>query len=325
MEIYVETPREVTIPLPFGFSAVTYTITKNGITSAPANPASQTTTSVNVKVPYAQTIDEGEGIINVSFTMDAIQYTGATAKQVPFDVVTPYLTMTQARNILDDSTLTDDEVMEVEQAVRYIINAHCGQTFGKRTKSQVVVGDGQNALAMPERLMSISGLSTLSAVLNPAATIIIADGWYIKKKYTDAVSDIENTSIYWDGQGVYDDEDFPLSAPHGLGHTPDRFGHGQIISAPGSFSGATWKDDYPFTITGTWGYAAVPAAVSEAAKLLLNDYACSEQAYRDRYLDSIKSADWRLQFNDKAYLRTGNVRADQLLDNYVMKRGWAVI
>jgi hypothetical protein len=325
MEIYVETPREVTIPLPFGFESVTYTITRNGVTSAPANPASQTTTSVNVKVPYAQTIEEGEGVINVSFTMDNILYTGDTAKKVPFDVVTPYLTLTQARVVLDDDALTDDEVMEIEQAVRYIINAHCGQSFGKRTKDVIVVGAGETALALPERLMTITGLKTLSAVLNPSATWIVADGWYLKKKYYDAVSDIANTSIYWDGEGVYADETFPTEAPHGLGLTPDRFGHGEIISAPGSFSGAKWKDDYPFTISGTWGYPAVPPAVVEAAKLLMNDYACSEQAYRDRYLDSIKSADWRLQFNDKAFLNTGNVRADQLLNDYVMKRGWAVI
>jgi hypothetical protein len=325
MEIYVETPREVTIPLPLGFTSVTYTVTKSGTTSAPANPASQTTTSVNVKIPYAQTIAEGEGIINVSFTMDSIQYTGATAKQVPFNVVTPYLTMTQARAILEDDMLTDDEVMEVEQAVRYIINAHCGQSFGKRTKDVIVVGAGETALSLPERLMEITGLKILSAVLNPSATWIVADGWYLKKRYYDATSSIENTSVYWDSQGVYDEGSFPGEAPHGLGLTPDRFGHGQIISAPGSFSGTKWKDDYPFTISGTWGYPVVPPAVVEAAKLLLNDYACSEQMYRDRYLDSIKSADWRLQYNDKAFLQTGNVRADQLLENYVMKRGWAVI
>lgn len=321
MEIYVETPQEVTIQMPFGFSAVTYTITKGGSTSAPANPVSQTTTSVNVKIPYAQTVNEGEGILAVTFTVDAQQFT----KTVPFDVVTPYLTLTQARAILDDTTLTDAEVMEVEQAVRYIINAHCGQSFGKRTKDVVVVGAGETALALPERLMEITGLKTLSAVLNPSATWIIADGWYLKKKYYDAVSSIDNTSVYWDGQGLYDFGTFPDEAPHGMGLTPDRFGHGEIISAPGSFSGARWKDDYPFTISGTWGYAAVPLPVVEAAKLLLNDYACSEQMYRDRYLESIKSADWRLQFNEQAYLHTGNVRADQLLDNYVMKRGWAVI
>jgi hypothetical protein len=322
MEIYVETPQDIVISMPFGFSAPKYTVTKNGVASAPQDPVSSVENkSVTVKIPYALTTEEGDGLVSVTFTIDGLP----AEKKIPFDVVTPYLTVAQARAVLEDETLSDEEVMEIEQAVRYIINAHCGQSFGKRTKDVVVVGAGESALALPERLMEITGLKTLSAVLNPSATWIIADGWYLKKKYYDAIGDIENDSLYWDGEGVYDFDESPLEAPHGLGHTRDRYGHGKIISAPGSFSGAKWKDDYPFTISGTWGYASVPRPVVEAAKLLLNDYACSEQAYRDRYLESIKSADWRLQFNEQAYLHTGNVRADQLLNDYVMKRGWAVI
>jgi hypothetical protein len=37
------------------------------------------------------------------------------------------------------------------------------------------------------------------------------------------------------------------------------------------------------------------------------------------------AADWRIQFYSGAYLRTGNVRADQLLADYVVTRGWGVI
>ncbi len=84
------------------------------------------------------------------------------------------------------------------------------------------------------------------------------------------------------------------------------------------------KNDYPFEITGDWGYKSVPAPVKEAARLLVNDYACSEQLYRDRYLESIKAADWRLQFSSRAWEYTGNVRADQLLSEYVIL-DWAVI
>jgi hypothetical protein len=320
MEIYLENPQEVTIPMPTGFSSVLTTIVKDGILPNPQQPVDEGTDFITVKIPYAAVMSEGNGQIKVQFAIDAV----LREKFVPFEVVTPYLTIAQARKILGPEA-TVEEVMEVEQAVRYIINAHCGQSFGKKTKTNVVVGAGESALALPERLIRITGIKTLSAVLNPSALIVIADGWYLKKKYYDPVSSIENTSIYWDGEGVYDDDDFALEAPHGLGHTPDRFGHGQIISAPGSFSGAKWKDDYPFSITGDWGYEAIPMAVVEAAKLLMNDYACAEQMYRDRYLDSIKSADWRLQYNDKAFLHTGNVRADQLLNDYVMKRGWAVI
>lgn len=317
MELWKETTNKVYLEGDSGWTP-TATYAKDGVSAGSLSPVWNTDDlRFEATLPYI--LDECTVTVTWTFTVPGA---GQIIKTDSYEIITPLVTKREIKSIWEEAT--DEEVVEVEAAVRYIIQAHTGQKFGKRNKSMVVPGDGEKALAMPERLMSISGIKTLSAVLNPSAVIIIADGWYVKKKYYDVVSEIENTSLYWDGAGVYD-FDFPEEAPHGLGHTPDRFGHGEIISAPGSFSGATWKDDYPFTITGVWGYDSVPSAVKEAAKLLINDYACSEQSYRDRYLDSIKSADWRLQFNDKAFLHTGNVRADQLLNDYVMKRGWAVI
>jgi len=318
MELWKETSNKVYLEGDQAW-AVTATYTKNGV-SAGALSTSWNTDDLRWEATLPYMLDECSVVVTWTFTVPGA---GQIVKNDSYEIITPLVSRREIVKILEGAT--DEEIIEIEAAVRYIIQAHTGQTFGNRTKALVVAGTGESALALPERLMTITGLSTLSATLNPLSTIIIADGWYLKKKYYDAVSEIENTSIYWDGVGVYDYDDFPLEAPHGMGHTPDRFGHGPVITAPGSFSGAVWKDDYPFTITGAWGYPAVPTPVSEAAKLLINDYACGEQAYRDRYLESIKSADWRLQFKEQAYLQTGNVRADQLLNNYIMKRGWAII
>ena len=53
-------------------------------------------------------------------------------------------------------------------------------------------------------------------------------------------------------------------------------------------------------------------------KLLVNDYACGEQMYRDRFLQSYKNADWRLQYYSAAYYDTGNARANLLLAPWVV-------
>jgi len=317
MELWKETSNKVYLEGDSSWS-VSATYAKDGVTvGAIATSYNNTDLRWEATIPYI--LDECTIQVIWTFT---VPVAGQIVKTDTYEVITPILTERQLKAIWPEAT--DDEIVEVESVVRYIIQANTGQTFGKRTKAVVVPGTGETALALPERILDITGLQTLTAVLNPSAAIIVADGWYLKKRWSDPVSTIENDDIYWQGEGVYDFS-FPTSAPHGMGLTPDRYGHGQVISAPGSYAATRWKDDYPFTITGTWGYNTIPSAVQEAAKLLANDYACSEQSYRDRYLDSIKSADWRLQFNDKAFLKTGNVRADQLLDQYVMKKGWAVI
>jgi hypothetical protein len=298
---------------------VTATYTKNGVNAGSIDVAWNTTDlRWEATLPYL--LDECTVNVVWSFQIPGGQY---ITKTDSYEIITPLLSRREIKRIVTDAT--NDDVTRIEAAVRYIIQSHTGQAFGKRTKSRVVVGAGEDAIALPERLLSLTGISTLTATLNPKSIVLIADGWYMKKRWSDAVTTLENDSLYWYGQGYSEPEVFPSEAPHGLGHSPNRFGHGKIISAPGRNSGTVWKDDYPFTITGTWGYDNIPTPVVEAAKLLVNDYACGDHVYRDRYLDSVNASDWQIQFNALAYLQTGNVRADQLLNDFVMKRGWAVI
>lgn len=249
-----------------------------------------------------------------------------------YEVVTPLLNKQEMLRVLDDDTLTDEDIWEVEAAVRHVIQAHTGQKFGyDRGKTLTVEGHGETALRMPERLVSITGVSTLTSALSVGAFIITSDGWYLKKSWAEATPlAVATDSQFWGDlayNGPFDNNIY--SDPDGDGEPPlvgplaSR--PGGITIAPGASGRATpWKQDYPFEITGDWGYKTVPPAVKEAARLLVNDYACSEAAYRDRYLESIKAADWRLQFSSRAWESTGNARADYLLSDYVIL-DWAVI
>lgn len=69
-------------------------------------------------------------------------------------------------------------------------------------------------------------------------------------------------------------------------------------------------------VTGVFGYEYVPFEVHDAAMHLAEVFGCNESMWRDRYIESMKSADWSLKFNSAAYYGTGSVYADQLLDNY---------
>lgn len=276
----------------------------------------------HVVLTMADTNNEGDIEVHWNFELDGVE----VEKADYFSVVTPYLTISEVKKIWPEAT--DEQAREVEAAVRHIINAHTGQSFGYGTKTLTVEGHGDNALRLPERCIEVTGFGTLNATLDPKAVIVVSDGWYLKKAWAAEIGPLTSDSTYWGDyrDGVFDRNIY--SDPDGDGEPP-LFGPlaerpGGIIVAPGTGRATAWRNDYPFTITGKFGYKTVPAPVKEAAKLLVNDYACSEALYRDRYLESIKAADWRLQFSSRAWEYTGNVRADQLLSEYVLL-DWAVI
>lgn len=295
-----------------------YTPVSTGTTDSP---------SWELQLPY---LDAGANDVEVTwnFEIDALP-DEFFEETFSYEVVSPYLSKQEVKSIYPE--VTDSEYVELEASVRHIINAHTGQKFGyDRGKTLTVEGHGETALRLPERLVSITAVNTLSSALDVRAFIITSDGWYLKKAWANATPlAVSTESQFWGDYegGVFDNNIY--SDPDGDGEPPIvgplATRPGGIIVAPGSSGRATaWKQDYPFEITGDWGYKSVPAAVKEAARLLVNDYACSEAAYRDRYLESIKAADWRLQFSSRAWESTGNVRADQLLSEYVLM-DWAVI
>lgn len=247
------------------------------------------------RLPY-QTA-EGQIKVTWSFTIPG---SGAYTRTDYYDVVTPLLNATQVRNIIG-SDATDAEVWASEASARYIIQAHTGQTFGKYVGKISVTGSGETFLRLPRRLISLSSINDNTIL--PNWVVLRGGGWFIDSKLLGV------PSIRADFDGWHQD---PNS---GVITAPPRWAR--------SFVG--FSTNYEYVIDGTWGWDAVPSPVVEAAKLLVNDYACGDSIYRDRYLSSISGPDWRFAFKDGAYTSTGNVRADQLLADYRLRRGWMVI
>jgi len=224
------------------------------------------------------------------------EYDNWTTEQV----VTAILPIREIREILGPDA-TDFEVYEVERAVRTIIQAHTGQFFGRYVGKISVTGVGEPNLRLPRRLIQMTSINSQSSWQN--ALSIRGNGWYLKQKTYGA------PSIRADYDGWHENP-YTSSVP---------------IVGPYSRVQHTFIEDVEYIIDGVWGWNTIPEKVTEAARLLINDYACGDNMYRDRFLKSISSADWQLQFHDGAFASTGNVRANQLLSEYVLRRGWTVI
>lgn len=267
------------------------------------------TDKTTLRLPYLQ----AQGSVDVEWTFSIGDDTYTETET--YDVVSPYVPISEVKRII--GTTDDETAIQMEAAVRHVINAHTGQSFGYTHKTLTVEGHGEGALRLPERLVVLEGVSTLTANLNPDTAIIVSDGWFIKKGWSEEVTPRESTNLYFGG-GDTDPDILPGEPGY------EKVGHGYVISAPSGAHPSVWRDDYPFDIVGWWGYKTVPEPVKAAARLLIKDYSQLESSYRDQYLDAIKAADWRLDFNARTWEATGNVKADQLLSEFVLLN-WAVV
>ena len=290
MDIYVEKVNDIEIEAPTGATDVSATYTFNDSAEAALSITASSEEDVyDATLPYLEA--EGTVAVNWTFTTGGKTFT----KTQKYNVVTPYIsTRWIKKNLMEGSS--DEEIRGAEAAARYIVQAHTGQTFGKVTETKIITGAGGDSLALPARAISID---TINGVALPASYSITGDGWYLSHPRFGL------PSIRADYYGIHEANG--------------------VIENPYGYHYQTFIKDGKFEIAGTWGYDEVPDAVTEAMKLLVNDYASGDSMYRDRYLVSMTAADWRIQFTNGAFSQTGNVRADQLLSEFVLKSGWAVL
>lgn len=296
MEILKETVPQVIFVKPTPQTTVqNVTYSYNGTTATlPTNSVVTSTDIVTAMLPYLP--DEGTITVTWSFTVPGSP-TGLT-KTDTYKIVTPYLSHYWIKtNLLEGST--DDEIAGAEAAARFIVQAHTGQYFGKEHDTKRAWGGANNALILPARLLTLENINGIT----DSDFYLMADGWVLSRPSWSGIPPVK--------------ADFYGINEQTASYPPVRW--------PWSNSGGVFGGNSPYDITGYWGWESVPDAVVEAMKLLVNDYACGDAQYRDRFLTSMTAADWRIQFNASAFLDTGNVRANQLLEDYVVKRSWVAI
>lgn len=217
-------------------------------------------------------------------------------------IVTPLLELREVKRVLGED-FSDEEAADVERAVRHIIQAHTGQFFGRFIGRKYISGSGEPYLRLPMRLIKLTTVNG-NTYWNDALALR-GSGWFLQSRSYGV------PTIKADFDGWHQE-------PWGYsGRAP--------IVAPYTRSVFNFVEHAEYEINGEWGWTSVPIDVQEAARLLINDYACADSQYRDRFLTSMTAADWRIQFHEGAFSNTGNVRANQLLAEYVLRRGWVVV
>ncbi|QAX95788.1 hypothetical protein SEA_TRIBUTE_50 [Streptomyces phage Tribute] len=282
MEIYRDTTSTVTLEHP-----VTGTLTADVLRGDTVISANQPVTS-NGNV-HTTTLDwnltEYDGTLKVVWKKTGFE------RSTYVDVVTPIVPLSQLAVLLED--VAEQDRYDAEAVVRRIIEVYTGQSFGKFRGTKDVAGNDSSRLALPSPLISFTDMTDSVLSYNPSSFRITGEGWFLGQA----------PGAYWTIKDAPPEE------------VLDQFSDG-VIYAPGTIKKRDFTYTSVYTITGDWGYETVPFPVVQAAKMLISDYACQDSSYRDKYLESMKAADWRIQFTQAAYDGTGNLKADQLLDPY---------
>lgn len=247
-------------------------------------------------LPFSLTHTDKELEVNWVFNYNEAGSIYEYNNRVQVNVVTPILPLVDIRKIVGDQ-FSEDEMYDIEKAVRNIIQSHTGQFFGKFIGKKTVSGSGESNLRLPGRLMKLTSIN--GNIYWNQMLALRGAGWFLQNK----AHGIPSIRADFDG---WHENPWTSTVPIGI----NMF---------------NFIEHAEYEINGVWGWNSVPEAVQEAAKLLINDYACGDNNYRDRFLTSMTAADWRLQFHEGAFSNTGNVRANQLLAEYVLRRGWVVI
>ncbi len=216
----------------------------------------------------------------------------ARTEESTLEVSTPYATVAQVQTAyLDLAATTPDVIRATEKVVRQVIEAFCGQGFGKRTGTLQVVS-GVQQIDLPERIISVDSVVlngsdvTINYRLNPqnpfALDYTYTDYAGIPTFY-DVKSDTYYSRLNW--------------------HRPGQF---------------------QFTVTGTFGWISVPSEVNTAAIMLIRDFLDHESVWRERNLETLTTGDSRIAWRGDHRLTTGNANADMLLERF-RRYGFATI
>lgn len=293
MELSVRTVPTVTFYLPTDDTTVSgATYSFNNSDPVSLSVSAPTDNAVTARLPYQEL--EGVATVVWSFTVPG---SGAHTDTVDYDVVTPLLTIQEVKEIVPE--FSDWQATRTEASVRYLIQSVTGSTFGKYEAIYNVHGDADHSLELPYHLLTLNGVNGVDSGLDLIFEIT-GGGWSL---------------------GYYPFGVPPVKADFdGLHYTT-----GGVITNPWSVDLANFNKNMIYQIDGLWGYARVPEEIKEAARILVNDLSCADSEYRDRFLTSMTAADWRIQFNDRAFDGTGNARADKLIEPFIMGHRWVAI
>jgi hypothetical protein len=221
-------------------------------------------------------------------------------------VVTPYVDITQAGDVLrlgsdpsDPNYKSYFEISEAERYARKVIENYTGQIFSLYDDVHTVYGAGADVLPLPFKLSDLHELYENDILL------------------LDNINNVNN----WNYDTLISESGFGIriNRANMLDNTV-YVANGMVPPSINYSTGGAFSKDSVYRVAGRFGWDQVPDEVELAAIELMKDYFSKDKVWRDKYMKSISTFDWKFEYEAETYRGTGNVYVDQILLPYVINQ-----
>lgn len=220
-------------------------------------------------------------------------------------VVPPYTDVTQAMDVLnlgvdpqDPNYKTYFQLAEAERYARKQIENFTSQKFYLQDQLFTVYGSGSDSLPLPFRLVEIHKLYMNDILLVDTANNI--NNWNYSLQVSESQFGIRINRANMLDNSVY-------------------VANGMVPPTINDQTGGAFRMGVPYRIEGKFGWGVVPDEVELACIELMRDY-FNKDTWRNKYIKSISTFDWKFEYNSTTLNGTGNLYADQLLAPYVLSQ-----
>jgi len=221
-------------------------------------------------------------------------------------VQTPYTDMNQAVDALglgsdysDPNSKSYTELCNAERYARKIIEAYTDQKFYLYDDVEIVYGSGSDTLPLSSKISQIHELYQNDILL------------------LDTINNIDN----WNYDTIISETGFGIRVNRAnmLDNTVYT-ANGMVPPTINDTWGGSFAPGSVYRVQGTFGWQEVPSEIELACIELMKDYFSKDKIWRNKYMKSIQTFDWKFEYNPAAYSATGNLYADQLLAPYVINK-----
>lgn len=252
-------------------------------------------------VEYTSDVDvyayDGEPFISIDVPASLASYDGEYSLVVKDNteivyedtlrVVRPYVDVAKEYQDKDFATYS-----EYEKIARLAIdNIVGGFYYTKNTFERMGPGSDVLPLGYPaKKLLEVkeNGEVVYDGVDNTYDYVISDNGLYVKTASTEDM--IEGS---------------PIKVPTGSSDT-----YGNI------YWGVQFGNDYVYTVTAECGWRVVPSDIKTITKRMINELACGTPNYLQKYVVKYETAEFRTDFDRRAFSGTGDLIVDQTLKRY---------